>query len=431
VISVGEVEQCLLDGIRAGYDVHPRDTTTEVDLLIGLFTVTLPALAHLLDSRGVPTRICGVYAHQRPYVFWPPGKRDQRRGRCELGDLLIVSRDHGSGTDQALLQQLKVRGRGRASRAQRELMEGWPAFQYDDGTAEVRRPPRGPDGRARWGEIEVCDCADDMRLVPCAHQGAREGIATSIPTQLGIHDLAPVLERMLNGRDAGLAIDAPAYATPARFSRIVWDLVDRARSRRWRYSRRGRAQSGPRLVGDVGTVHFADGEVGLFAGHRSMSFGLWQPVPVYEPGERADDDPPPDDFDGDDAIVGPPPAGVPVVLIERSAPDGREEDPPHEPVLPPRFRRPLGSTQRAVVQAMRRLARRRLTGERPIVRGEWWAVETIVAEVSRAELGHPPESIRRALSDLAGTGRCLDVASLGGRPAYRLRLRHLEELRDG
>ncbi len=419
MITTDVVQHLIVAGIRAGYGVDEGGPTTEVDLLIGLFTRTLPALRAELQRANAPATVTGLFTHQRPYVFWPPGLRSERAGRCEICDLLIVAHDRPSGRWQALAQQLKVAGRAQPSGDQTWLLERWPEFQYDLAPGLTRRIAHEPDERARYGAISICACGGNDPA--CRHRRAIEEVTTTVPSQRSVHDLAGDLARMLDGRDAGLGIDGPAAPAEHDFSRIVWDLFEMTRARRWRYRLAARGASGSREA--VTRIVFADGSEGIHVGGPGIApeLSLWQDVPPAPgadpqaslldiPAADADDQdvmpPPPPDAPPPDDADGLPAGGPALIVIETDGPRrpdshvGRRHAPGN------------GRVQRELIRILDRLTDDR--GRR------WRTVEEIVAVVSQYG-GSSPDSVRRALSDLAGSDRAFDVRDSGSGPTYRRR----------
>jgi len=421
VITTDVVQQSIVAGIRAGYRVRAGGPTTEVDLLIGLFTRTLPLLQGELDRSNARTAISGLYLHRRPYVFWPPGLRAERSGRCPLCDLLIVAHDRPSGRWQALALQLRVAGRGQPSAEEAWLLERWPEFQYDLPAGLTRRIPHEPDEHVRHGAIAICDCGGSD--LACRHRDAVEEVTTTVPTQRSVHDLAGDLARMLEGRDAGLGIDGPAAPAEHDVSRVVWDLFGMTRGTRWR-QRLGSRAGGPRAA--VTRVELADGGEGIHAGGPGIApqLSLWQEVPLSPAAAAAADPqtslldaagdalgpelapPPPPDAPFPGPADGLPAGGPPVIVIERDGP--RRRDRPGRPRHVPGS----GRVQRELIRILDQL-----TDDRG---RDWRTVEQIVELVAQHG-GSPPDSVRRALSDLAGSDRAFDVTDRGSGPLYRRR----------
>jgi hypothetical protein len=145
MITTDVVQQLIVAGIRASYDVDRGGTTTEVDLLIGLFTRTLPALHAELARANARVSVSGLYVHQRPLVFWPPGLRSECAGRCEICDLLIVAHDRPSGRWQALAQQVSRHGGSPPDSVRRALSD----LAGSDRAFDVRDSGGGPLYRRR------------------------------------------------------------------------------------------------------------------------------------------------------------------------------------------------------------------------------------------------------------------------------------------
>jgi hypothetical protein len=104
VVVASDIEGALRRGGAEAYK-HAPGTPTEPELVAGVFASGIPHLAKALQSSAPGARIAGVFCHSRPMAT----KSTDSSWKCEVGDLLIVSRyDDGRTIERAaLLLQVK------------------------------------------------------------------------------------------------------------------------------------------------------------------------------------------------------------------------------------------------------------------------------------------------------------------------------------
>lgn len=165
-----DVDVALRSGVARAYACRPGNPT-EPELVAGVFAAGIPELATRLSRSAPGARLAGVFCHARPMAT----KLSDPSWKCEVGDLLVVSRyDDGIAVRRsALLLQVKkppvkFAHTGKPAR-QVELYERWPIVEVFGIPRDVdSRPHRG----AQFSFWDVCgnasssctDCKWDQRV---------------------------------------------------------------------------------------------------------------------------------------------------------------------------------------------------------------------------------------------------------------------------
>lgn len=219
----GYVDVALRKGVTEAY--QHSSSPTEPELVAGVFATVLPALATTLQQKLPDARVSGVFCHSRPMAT----KVTDASWRCEVGDLLVVSRyDDGRAVQRsALLLQVKkpplqFATSGTAAR-QVELYQHWPEVNVFGSARDVTNPPhRG----AQFSFWNVCARAGS-RCTSCRWDQRIPG--TSVAADLA-DEVADVI-LCVSGRPF---VDEAAAATARDdWSALIWDLLRQSINRAW------------------------------------------------------------------------------------------------------------------------------------------------------------------------------------------------------
>lgn len=283
-----EVSASINKGLRAAAQLKGAGSTSEVDVLFGLFCNSLPdldgRLRNLLGPLSFSCRVAGVFCHQSPKVVFSGASS------VELADLLVVCRyqDDVAAANNALLLQTKLSKEPKyRPDKQLDLYTRWPEFRWK-ATGDRRRVNPRPGTGAQFGFIDVCDGG----CPKCA-------IRTAVPPAIATVDLADVLVGVLL-RTAGRPFAERRQAQRGRnWDRVIWDLLDgTVRGATFLHSR-GDANRQPRkfdpgriaaltVVSPWGVTPLILGESGR--PDRGRPESIWDRA--VEPGELAEVPPP-------------------------------------------------------------------------------------------------------------------------------------------
>jgi hypothetical protein len=235
-----DVDAALRAGAAKAF-MHSANPT-EPELVAGVFSAGLPDLASSLATTDPAARIAGVFCHSRPMAT----KIADASWKCEVGDLLVVSRyDNGSTVERrALLLQvkkppIKFATSGTPAR-QVELYAYWPVVNVFGTPHDVDPSPhRG----AQFSFWENCAAAD----AGCTGCRWDERIPGDPLTAALADELADVVTG-IGGRSfvdyAGLA------STGDDWSGLIWDLLRQSLNQAWSVA--SKAQKGKSRTWDDG-----------------------------------------------------------------------------------------------------------------------------------------------------------------------------------
>jgi hypothetical protein len=205
----------LCDGCKMS-----KGNTWEIDALVGLFRVGLPALDIALQNwlPGIDVRIGGVFCHGRPKVTIDKGKHKGKS--CEIGDLLLVVRYMNGPvvTHQALLLQTKIGttpqypGVKDSAYKQLVLYTMWPEFTFF-GNLQRDVKPKGPHPGAQYGFLDICNNG-------CPSCNG----TTAIPPSVVIRQLEATIVDMVF-QTGGRQTTLPPPPGTIGWDRVVWDLL--------------------------------------------------------------------------------------------------------------------------------------------------------------------------------------------------------------
>jgi hypothetical protein len=237
-----DVDAALRLGVATAYH-YARRPPTEPELVAGVFSAGLPDLAYRLSTTAPGSRIAGVFCHARPMATKP----SDRSWKCEVGDLLVVSRyDDGSTIERsALLLQVKKGAPARFASSgtaahQVELYQYWPLVEVFGTARDIDNPPhRG----AQFSYWDVCAAA----TAPCSSCRWDERIPGD-PLNASLGDEWADVITLSGGRPF---VEEAAVATSGDdWSGLIWDLIKRSVNHAWTVARG--AQSSRSRTWDAG-----------------------------------------------------------------------------------------------------------------------------------------------------------------------------------
>lgn len=228
------VAEAIEDAYNYGLRFREPTTPHEPDFIVGLIVNGVPRLrgklAAALKPAGLDVRVGGVYCHGSPKVEHLEGP--EAGGRCELGDLLIVTSYRGAArtTRRALLLQAKISTTSYGATPQQQLLyDAWPRFKYyrTRGLSDEVRSvaPHRPGAGAQFCEFGPCRTCDSWEhpQTPTWFGSHRSELVDEITDLVLGHGGRPV--RLPAGRRVG-------------WNRVIEDLLRITAQRTFNYSRK-------------------------------------------------------------------------------------------------------------------------------------------------------------------------------------------------
>jgi hypothetical protein len=208
-----EVRASIQQGLQAAARLQ-SGTTTEVDVLFGLFTTSIDELDRrvgaLMRPLGLRCYVSGIFCHQSPMLSF------EGRPSVELGDLLIAYRYSGPNQsfNNAFLLQTKCSEKPVYTPGEQlDLYTKWPKFTWKK-TGEARRvSPRAHRG-AQYGFIDVCE----KGCPSCS-------ITTAVAPSTAGTDLADELVDVIMGASGRPFKDYDQAKRGRNWDRVIWDLL--------------------------------------------------------------------------------------------------------------------------------------------------------------------------------------------------------------
>jgi len=225
------IKGALLQAARRACLSYPFDPDEE-DVLRGLFIAGLPALRAGLQTElagtGLGVDLAGIFCHGNPRVELLEGS--QASARCELGDLLVLTRISAgeSASNRALLLQTKVPPE-EPTPAQHALYRSWPRFRYLRGV-ERKVTPSQPHPGALFATLRI-NCADGRPDF---------GFSTVWPGDMPCAvPLRIELAQLIVGKGGRGFADRAKAREGIDWDAVVWDLIEQTAEAAVRGVRRG------------------------------------------------------------------------------------------------------------------------------------------------------------------------------------------------
>ncbi|HIJ85126.1 MAG: hypothetical protein HW380_1281 [Magnetococcales bacterium] len=229
------------------------NTPQEPDFVASLTLDTTPAIAEdvgrFVGKAGFSFNISSVFCHQKPIVKFVGD--DKTNKACELGDILFVHLHRENGTvvhRNALLFQAKVSASqpcyiDSAGSAQLDLYSNRPVFTYSRGPFNGQERQIECDNR--WKK-DVCYMQIDPSE-PFERKSGLSGMSDTFPigsclpcNKLEIDtDLANELIFFLIAKSGRPFDDYDVAQKTIGWSRVVWDLLEGAKSAKFRRKNAG------------------------------------------------------------------------------------------------------------------------------------------------------------------------------------------------